>query len=49
MPADIFTTRALDEVVAAARAAGFGAMEIRRPQPSTAWTVLVGTAPGSGT
>jgi ubiquinone/menaquinone biosynthesis C-methylase UbiE len=42
MPADIFTTRAPDEVVSALEGAGFSDVRIERPAPSTPWNVIVG-------
>jgi arsenite methyltransferase len=42
MPADIFTVREPDEVVAALQDAGFGDTEVRRPSPETAWLVVTG-------
>ena len=43
MPADIFTLRDPDDVVAAMLQAGFRDVRVERPQPSTAWNVIVGT------
>jgi arsenite methyltransferase len=43
MPADIFTSRAPDDVVAALRKAGFSDVRIERPEPTTPWNVLVAT------
>lgn len=40
-PNDIFTFRAVDDVGHALRRAGFGTVEIRRPEPGTAWNVIV--------
>lgn len=41
MPADIFTTRAPDEVTVALTAAGFKDIRVERPTPTTAWNVIV--------
>jgi arsenite methyltransferase len=43
MPADIFTSRAPDDVVAALRKTGFSDVRIERPEPTTPWNVLVAT------
>src|SRR5256885_1549205 len=43
MPADIFTLRAPDDVVAALRKAGFSDVRIEQPKPTTRWNVLVAT------
>lgn len=43
MPADIFTTRAPDEVVSALEGAGFSDVRIERPAPTTPWNVIVGS------
>jgi arsenite methyltransferase len=40
-PADIFTPRAPDEVVASLTKAGFAAARVERPTPSTPWNVVV--------
>lgn len=40
-PADIFTTRAPDDVVAAINNAGFHAVRITRPKSTTPWNVIV--------
>jgi ubiquinone/menaquinone biosynthesis C-methylase UbiE len=42
MPADIFTPREPDEVIAALQDAGFSDTELRRPSPETAWLVATG-------
>ncbi|MES0092155.1 class I SAM-dependent methyltransferase [Mesorhizobium sp. M0030] len=42
MPADIFTPREPDEVIAALRDAGFSDPEVRRPSTETAWLVVTG-------
>jgi ubiquinone/menaquinone biosynthesis C-methylase UbiE len=42
MPADIFTPREPDEVVAALQDAGFSDTEVRRPSRETAWLVATG-------
>jgi arsenite methyltransferase len=50
MPADIFTTRAPDDVVAALARTGFIDARIERPEPTTPWNVLVarrGPAPAA--
>ena len=41
MPADIFTSRSPDDLLSAAGSAGFGSVEISRPDPSTPWALLV--------
>ena len=41
MPADIFTSRAPNDVVAALRKAGFSDVRIERPKPTTPWNVIV--------
>ena len=41
LPPDIFSTRTVDEVVAALRRVGFAKVCVTRPQMQTAWTVLV--------
>ena len=41
MPSDIFTPRTIAEVVAAAEKVGLGEVSVRRPKPSTAWSVVV--------
>jgi arsenite methyltransferase len=43
MPADIFTSRAPEDVVAALRKAGFSDVRIERPEPTTPWNVIVAT------
>jgi arsenite methyltransferase len=43
MPADIFTLRAPDDVVAALSKAGFSDVRIEKPKPTTPWNVLVAT------
>jgi hypothetical protein len=40
MPAEIFTTREADEVIAALQEAGFSDTEVRRPSPETTWLVV---------
>ncbi|GIQ74700.1 hypothetical protein BraRD5C2_31410 [Bradyrhizobium sp. RD5-C2] len=40
-PKDIFTFRAVDDVRHALREAGFGTVEIHRPEPGTTWNVIV--------
>lgn len=42
-PTDIFTSRTPDDVVAALAKAGFEAARVERPEPSTAWNVIVAT------
>jgi SAM-dependent methyltransferase len=42
MPADIFTPREPDDVIAALQDAGFGDTEVRTPSPETAWLVATG-------
>jgi arsenite methyltransferase len=39
-PADIFTSRAPEDVVSALRDSGFVKIEVRRPEPTTAWNVI---------
>lgn len=41
-PPDIFTSRTVDDVLAAARKAGFMDLRVERPQPTTRWVVMVG-------
>lgn len=41
MPADIFTVRALDDVVDALGTAGFSEIRVERPEPETPWVVVV--------
>jgi arsenite methyltransferase len=41
MPTDIFTTRAPDDVVAALEKAGFGTVQVTRPEPVTEWIAVV--------
>ena len=43
MPADIFTSRAPNDVVAALRKAGFSDVRIEQPEPTTPWNVIVAT------
>jgi arsenite methyltransferase len=43
MPADIFTSRAPNDVVAALRRAHFSNVRIERPEPTTPWNVLLAT------
>jgi SAM-dependent methyltransferase len=43
MPVDIFTTRAPDEVIAALTQKGFNSIRVERPNPTTAWNVIVAT------
>jgi SAM-dependent methyltransferase len=43
VPPDIFTPRTLEEVIAALEQAGFTGVCVSRPQPSTAWNVMVAT------
>lgn len=40
-PEDIFSFRAVDDIRDALKQAGFGAVEVRRPGPDTAWVVIV--------
>jgi ubiquinone/menaquinone biosynthesis C-methylase UbiE len=42
MPADIFTPRDPDEIIAALQDAGFRETEVRRPNSETAWVVATG-------
>ncbi len=44
-PADIFTPRAPEEVVASMTRAGFAGVRIERPAPSTPWNVVVASCP----
>ncbi len=41
LPKDIFTSRTLEEVTSAVEEAGFRVQTIVRPQPTTAWAVIV--------
>lgn len=41
MPADIFTLRATDDVIAALRQVGFSEVTVERPSSTTKWTVIV--------
>ena len=41
MPADIFTLRAPEDVIAALKRCGFGDICVERPQPDTPWNVIV--------
>jgi arsenite methyltransferase len=43
MPADIFTSRAPEDVVTALKKAGFSDVCIERPEPTTPWNVIVAT------
>ena len=43
MPKDIFTSRAPEDVIDALTKAGFSDVRIERPEPTTAWNVLVAT------
>jgi ubiquinone/menaquinone biosynthesis C-methylase UbiE len=43
MPADIFTSRAPEDVVAALKKARFSDVRIEQPEPTTPWTVIVAT------
>ena len=43
MPADIFTLRAPEDVIAALKKCGFGDIRVERPQPDTPWNVIVAT------
>ena len=43
MPMDIFTSRTPDDVIAALTKAGFEGVRIERPEPTTAWNVIVAT------
>jgi arsenite methyltransferase len=40
MPADIFTLRAPEDVIAALERLRFGGVRVERPEPSTPWTVI---------
>jgi SAM-dependent methyltransferase len=42
MPADIFTSRAPEDVVAALERVGFTGVRVTRPRPTTAWNAVVG-------
>lgn len=42
-PADIFTSRAPDDVIAALTTAGFRDVRVERPEPTTRWNVIVAT------
>ncbi len=41
MPADIFTLRAPEDVIAALETCGFGDIRVHRPHPDTPWNVIV--------
>ncbi len=41
MPADIFTLRAPEDVIAALQTCGFRDIRVERPQPDTPWNVIV--------
>jgi len=41
MPADIFTLRAPEDVIAALKTCGFDDIRVERPQPDTPWNVIV--------
>ena len=43
MPADIFTSRAPGEVIAALGKTGFADVRVERSEPTTAWNVIVAT------
>jgi SAM-dependent methyltransferase len=43
LPADIFTTRAPDDVVAALGRSAFGDVRVERRRPTTPWNVVVAT------
>jgi len=43
MPADIFTPREPENVIAALQAAGFGDAEVRQPRVDAGWVVATGT------
>jgi arsenite methyltransferase len=43
LPADIFTTRAPEEIVRSLSAVGFTDVRLERPRPTTPWTVAVAT------
>ena len=43
MPTDIFTSRTPEDVAAALVKAGFSEVRSARPEPTTAWIVMVGT------
>jgi arsenite methyltransferase len=49
MPADIFTSRAPEEVDAALKSAGFKDVRIERPNPTTPWNVMLATRAASDT
>jgi hypothetical protein len=40
MPADIFTLRAPEDVIAALERLRFGGVRVERPEPSMPWTVI---------
>ena len=42
MPADLFTPRTPEEVIAALEHVGFAGVRVTRPTPRTAWNVVVG-------
>jgi SAM-dependent methyltransferase len=41
VPWDIFTPRRTEDVLAAAEKVGFSGISVRKPQPSTAWSVVL--------
>jgi len=41
LPADIFTSRTLTEVISAIEKAGFSARRIEKPEPTTAWVAII--------
>jgi arsenite methyltransferase len=43
MPADIFTSRAPDDVIAALGKVGFTDVRVERPEPAAPWNVIVAT------
>src|SRR5262249_47728192 len=42
LPADIFTSRTPQEVLAAMESAGFREIRVERPRPTTPWCAVVG-------
>ena len=44
VPADIFTPRSPEDIIAALRKSGFKDMRVERPAPTTPWNVIVAMA-----
>jgi len=47
MPADIFTCRTAEEVVAAIAQSGFCAVQPKKPFPESAWLVVIANKNGN--